>query len=155
MSTRANIVLKAKGEKPLWFYRHSDGYPSGAMPLLEKFMDHVKAGRIRANIGQAAGWLVVFGHQQYRPTPGGNANNYEPPQFEPGEKDSISAWKVGAIEPTSWGLHGDVKYLYTLDLDAKTIKCEHVGRDYGTPRNYDKEPTVTFVAIDLVKELLT
>ena len=42
MSTRANILVKdAFGEK-LWFYRHSDGYPSGALPLLRVFMKAVK-----------------------------------------------------------------------------------------------------------------
>ncbi len=145
MSTRANIKLIANNETPLWFYRHSDGYPEGAMPTLQKFMDYVKAGKIRANVGQSAGWLVVLGHQEYRPAPEGNPAEYRPPQFIPsGEGSGGMGWKVGAIEPTSCELHGDTEYLYTLDLSAKTIRCEHIVRDYGTPANYSKKPKVTF-----------
>lgn len=143
MSTRANIVLKAKGEKSLWFYRHSDGYPEGAMPTLEKFMNYVRKGAIRDNVGQAAGWLIIFGHQEYRPTLAGNKETYQSPQFTP-EGEGYSGWKVGAIEPTNWELHSDTQYLYTLDLTAKTIKCEQINRDYGSPANYDIEPKVTF-----------
>ena len=146
MSTRANIVVKAKGEKPLWFYRHSDGYPDGAMPTLKKFMNHVKSGAIRDNIGQAAGWLVVLGHLEYRPTAKGDPKQYESPQFVP-SGEGFSGWKVGAIEPTSWGMHCDIEYLYTLDLTAKTIRCQSVSHDYGTPPNYDKEPKVTLADV--------
>ena len=122
MSTRANIVL-TDGNDTLWFYRHSDGYPEGAMPLLKRFMDHVKSGAIRDNACQAAGWLILFGHQEYRPTAQGNPAEYQSPQFEP--VGGMFGWKCGAIEPTS-GPHGDIEYLYTLNLSKRTIKTTKV-----------------------------
>ena len=39
--------------------------------------------------------------------------------------ESIEApedWKVGAFEPTT-GQHGDIEYLYTIDLIAEVITC--------------------------------
>lgn len=51
MSTRANIIVKDKHDT-LWFYRHSDGYPEGTLPSLNKFLDMVKSGKIRDNVGQ-------------------------------------------------------------------------------------------------------
>ena len=57
MSTRANIIIKEdwsykddkgktkKGSDKLIFYRHSDGYPSGAMPTLNIFMKWLKDGK--------------------------------------------------------------------------------------------------------------
>jgi len=44
---RANIIIK-EGDAELWFYRHSDGYPDRMMPILEKFMERVKAGTYRS-----------------------------------------------------------------------------------------------------------
>jgi hypothetical protein len=112
MSTRANVVIKDQYGGELWFYRHSDGYPEGAMPTLKDFMKRVVAGEIRDNVSQAAGWLIVIGHEEYR---------------ELREKHPFNAWKVGAYEPTT-EQHGDIQYLYVLDLTAKTIEiCDPSG----------------------------
>jgi len=126
MSTRCNIIVKDAHQK-LYFYRHSDGYPEGAMPTLEKFMQYVKDGLIRNNVGQAAGWLIVLGAAEYDYkyvfNEGGSSayvqkttplNAYEP------TNEGYSGWKVGAIEPTDC-IHGDIEFLYILDLDTKTI----------------------------------
>jgi hypothetical protein len=113
MSTRANIKV-IDGTEELWFYRHSDGYPEGAMPLLEEFMKHVKDGTIRDNISQASGWLVWLGAKEYDQKGPGMPGMYA--GYE---------WKVGSIEPTT-GQHGDIEYLYTIDLQAQTITIEEV-----------------------------
>lgn len=118
MSTRANIILK-DGDEELWFYRHSDGYPEGALPILEKFMEAVKNGTIRDNIGQAGGWLILLGAEEYNVLP-----DFTCPDYLDGSKRE-KTWKVGAIEPTT-GRHGDIEFLYTLDLKEKTIKTEEV-----------------------------
>jgi hypothetical protein len=120
MSTRANIVVKDGSGDELIFYRHSDGYPEGALPTLQRFLDCVKSGAIRDNVGQAAGWLIVFGRQEY--AEGESDWNKSFRQGEPtGENPGGYGWKVGAIEPTT-GIHGDIEWLYVIDLKAKTIK---------------------------------
>lgn len=106
MSTRCNIKV-VDGNNELWFYRHSDGYPAGAMPLLNEFMDLVKSGAIRDNVSQASGWLIYLGAKEYG-------------LHDPNTEDGFSGWKVGSIEPTT-GEHGDIEYLYTVDLQAKAI----------------------------------
>ena len=110
MSTRANIIVKDSHDT-LFFYRHSDGYPEGAVPLLEKFLGFVKEGLIRDNVGQAAGWLIMLGASEYSTM---DRNILVPSQ------DGFSGWKVGAIEPTT-EIHGDVEYIYTVNLDTKEI----------------------------------
>ncbi|MFZ9002331.1 MAG: hypothetical protein ACO20H_13575 [Bacteriovoracaceae bacterium] len=121
MSTRANIKV-VDGYDELWFYRHSDGYPEGAMPTLEKFLDLVKSGKIRDNVVQACGHLIVLGRQEYL------------------EQDLLRSeymnWKVGAIEPTT-EQHGDIEYFYTIDLVKKTITIEEEKPDYG--RNVEED----------------
>ena len=67
MSTRASIIIKDEDEK-LIFYRHSDGYPTGTMPTLNKFLELVKSGKIRDNVGQSAGWLIILGALEYEPS---------------------------------------------------------------------------------------
>ena len=119
MSTRANILVKDQHDQ-LWFYSHCDGYPSGTLPLLEKFMEWVKAGKIRDNVGQASGWLIILGALEYKSVP---AAKYDNDDFANLQWDSVSTpddFKVGAIEPTT-GQHGDIEYLYTVDLHNKTI----------------------------------
>lgn len=109
MSTRANIIVKDKYSK-LWFYRHSDGYPEETMPTLNKFLDLIKSGKIRSNPMQSAGWLIVIGREDYH----GNT-----------PVDKATDWKVGAYEPTD-RQHGDIEYLYTVDLDKMTIDIKEV-----------------------------
>ena len=115
MSTRAVIVIKDCSGDKLLFYRHCDGYPEGTMPTLKTLIRWVKEGKIRDNVGQAAGWLIILGHREYkgRGTPcikdewGGNM------------------WKVGAYEPAT-EVYGDIEYLYLLDLTKKTIKIKRM-----------------------------
>lgn len=109
MSTRANIVVTDESKDEIWFYKHSDGYPEGIMPLLEEFLGYVKDGKIRDNIEQASGWLIALGQKEY-----------EVSIEHLNEKNNSYSWKVGSIEP-SIGQHGDIEYLYTIDLESKTI----------------------------------
>ena len=115
MSTRAQVIVKDKyGE--IWFYRHSDGYPDGVKPTIKQFVDYVKAGHIRNNVEQASGWLIVLGHNEYIE----QSPDYQKPLPEAG----AFAWKVGAYEPSVPRKHGDVEYLYTIDLEALKVTYE-------------------------------
>lgn len=109
MSTRANIRIKDKHTE-VWFYRHSDGYPEGTLPTLNKFLDLVKSNKIRDNVSQASGWLVLIGAEEYKQSLE-KLNNSEVGGYN---------WKVGAYEPTD-KLHIGVDFVYTVDLDKKEI----------------------------------
>lgn len=106
MSTRANIIISDEFEK-LYFYRHSDGYPEHTFEDLKEFCNEYKIGRLRNNASQSAGWLVIRGHKEYWSKP---------------EDMKYMKWKVGAYEPTS-ELHGDIEYLYLIDLNAMILNC--------------------------------
>lgn len=108
MSTRANVKITDSFGDELWFYKHSDGYPESTMPTLEKFLAKVKSGKIRDNAMQASGWLVVMGNEEHK-------------EIDP----QLMSWKVGAYEPTT-GIHGDIEYLYHIDLEKKTITVHNV-----------------------------
>lgn len=135
MSTRANIILKEGNEK-LFFYRHSDGYPKGTLPTLEKFLNWIKEGKVRTDLQQASGWLIVLGAIEYNAIPKYKVvveHKYNR-DWEDTDIDSIEPptdWKVGAYEPTT-GLHGDIEYLYTIDLEKKEIKVQEADCDYKT-----------------------
>jgi hypothetical protein len=110
MSTRAQIKVVDSNGNSLLFYRHSDGYPSGALPTLKRFMAMVASGQLQNNVEQSAGWLVMLGSQE---------EGYTAPD------NKYTPWKVGAIEPAC-GMHGDIEYFYTLDLAKLTIKVQSV-----------------------------
>ena len=120
MSTRANIKVTDSYGDTLWFYRHSDGYPEGALPTLSKFMKALRDGKIRNNAGQSAGWLIVLGHDEYV------GENLAPSEI--GGGDEFMGWKVGSIEPTTQQ-HGDIEFLYTIDLDKKTLTVKDIYAD--------------------------
>lgn len=111
MSTRANIKVTDSYGDVLWFYRHSDGYPKGTLPTLKKFMQWVKEGKIRDNMCQASGWLIVIGREEQR-------------EEMKDVSSSFYDWKVGSYQPTT-EQHGDIEYLYILDLDKLVIKVCH------------------------------
>lgn len=132
MSTRANIIIKDEYSK-LWFYRHSDGYPEGTMPTLNKFMQLVIDGKIRANASQAAGWLIIIGAEEYKQYHIKSKDRKSYMDMSKGQqrywKNKISSaprdWKVGAYEPTT-GQHGDIEYLYTVNLTTKKITYKRI-----------------------------
>jgi hypothetical protein len=110
MSTRANVIIKDNWGDELWFYRHSDGYPEVTVPSLTKFVGWVREGLVRHNTGQAGGWLIQLGHNEYK-------------QSDTPVIDDFSGWKVGAYEPAH-GLGGDVEYVYTIDLSIPELSYE-------------------------------
>lgn len=83
------------------------------MPSLNKLLKLIKDGIIRNDIGQASGWLIIIGAEEYHTPSTDNLRN-----------DGYD-WKVGAYEPTT-GQHGDIDYLYTVDLENKTIDVKEV-----------------------------
>jgi len=130
MSTRANVIIEERGtwgEKPyvnrLYFYRHSDGYPEGVKPTLDVFVKWLKSGKIRNNLTQSAGWLILLGSAEYNTMPGYELekSKIESLNGKYGDVSTIkdpADWKAGAYEPTN-SLHGDVEHLYVIDLKNK------------------------------------
>lgn len=130
MSTRANIILKDNSGRQIIFYRHSDGYPKGVMPTLNKFINWIKAGKIRNNLMQSAGWLVLIGAMEYNSLPKYKAKPYKlgKSTYYNVNVESIeepSDWKCGAYEITD-NIHGDIAYLYTVNVSDYSIKCQEV-----------------------------
>lgn len=138
MSTRANIVIRDSlwsQEHKLWFYRHSDGYPEGAMPTLQKFIKWLRQGKIRDNVSQASGWLILIGAAEYDEEYDSKTSKWVKKKslLTPNSVDGFGGWKCGAYEPTT-GVHGDIEYLYIIDLTAKTISCFQSWDDEGNPK---------------------
>lgn len=125
MSTRCNIIIKDKYSYVI-LYRHSDGYPEGVKPTLDKFLEWVNSGKIRKCASQASGWLVLLGIQEYAAHERYNleTQNWEKPEdillkdFSPNSRDPWNGWKIGAYEPCT-EIYGDIEYLYIIDLDSK------------------------------------
>lgn len=122
MSTCANIIIKDFDYRPreLIFYRHSDGYPDCTLPTLDVFMQYVADGKIRDNVGQAAGWLILIGADEYF----GRMRHQN--LAVPDEHRNHNGWKCGAYEPTTY-IHRDIAFCYILNLTKRTIHVYEVG----------------------------
>ena len=116
MSTRANVLVKDKYSEQ-WYYRHSDGYPSCTAESLKKFIQWLVDGKIRSNVCQGSPWLIVIGNQEYSESD--NIGGGKEPT------GGTFGWKVGAYETTD-GEHGDIAFLYTIDMKEKTVTIRDV-----------------------------
>ena len=111
MSTKAKIIIKYD-EDVLCFYRNTDGYPDGTLPTLQKFLNLIKIGKIRDNVFQASGWLIVIGMEE-------DKKSFSKLMSE-NDKNDYDSWKVGTYEPINSD-YEDVDYVYTIDLKMKEI----------------------------------
>lgn len=112
MSTRCNIVIQDSTSK-IFLYRHMDGYPSHIVPILRKVLKQVQDHKLNAAPGQVALQVLHLGLLEYtrflrkmRKYAGGSLDFYKQTK--------------GFIEPTD-GLHGDVAYVYSLDIGREEI----------------------------------
>lgn len=116
MGIRANVIIKDNNGE-LIFYRHNDGDPEGVAHSLRTFLEMVKDRKIRNNVEQAAGWLILLGCRELE-----KIRTIYPEH---------NTWKVGAYEPAT-GIAGDIEFLYEIDLNAKTLTgWEHDGEEKG------------------------
>jgi len=113
MSTRAQIAVR-DGSSTQLLYQHSDGYPTGVLPILKQYIQGVRDGGIRDNVSQSVGWLIVWSHKEMM-----EDNNYLAEKH--GNSIAFSDWKVAYIEPSPEGLHGDIEYLYVVDLVTRKV----------------------------------
>ena len=89
----------------------SDGYPEsehGVGALLDKFCDAIKSGRIRSDVVQSAGWLILMTVID---------DQFLPVDFTAPIPDSLKsyAWKASGIEITD-SIHEDIDYCYIVDM---------------------------------------
>lgn len=131
MSTRCNIVVTDAGGDKLYFYKHSDGYPSGILPILRRFLKLLKEGKIRDNVGQASGWLVRMGVDAQK--------RFLRDMRKKGYSMGLYTWQATDIEPTTC-VHSDIAFLYTVDLGKKEIRVQAVGG--GWDKQTFSEPVV-------------
>lgn len=121
MSTRCQIgFTDGKSYSPILLYKHSDGYPKGILPILEKIVSAFVKDRgadgeyLPAYIMRE--WAVRELRQKktlrekYR-----KVNKKEPP-----------AWYFGGVSVLGWGittdLHGDIEYLYVVNIATGSIR---------------------------------
>ena len=147
MSTRCNVILKesytykanngrtVSRAKELIFYRHSDGYPEGTLPSLNKFLELLRENKIRRDLSQGAGWLILIGAIEYNTIP-----EYEKGaegKTEYGLIDTIKepkSWKVGAYEPTT-EIHGDIEFLHEINMRTAELTIKR--RVFGETEKLD------------------
>jgi hypothetical protein len=135
MSTRASIRVCDSTES-LWFYRHSDGYPEGAMPTLWQFLQWLHKGHIRDNPQQAAGWLILLGakeYEQYGVYTSGAGYAPKTDLFTPDPANTCFGWKCGAYEPST-GRPIDAEYQYDVNTETGTIQV------YAVTGGYEEQP---------------
>lgn len=145
MSTRCQIVtVDSQGHLyPCKIYKHSDGYPSGVLPILKPFVEAFAAGR-----GDDPEYFIA---QVVRRFMLEDVEHYE--------KDRADRQRFGDYgNPRTnflgWGVstywHGDIEYLYVCSPDG-SIKV--LDPDMGRDRNPERDlPPHTDITADAMAE---
>ncbi len=123
MGTRASIRIKDQFGCELWFIRPYDGFPGHTMPSLQRLMGWVRAGHLRDCASEASTWLILLGIRSHVSGLAAQVKGYskDVTQMEPLTHDR----DVGSYQVTNMR-HGDIDYLYELDLSLCTIACYSV-----------------------------
>lgn len=136
MSTRANIIIRDQSTT-LYFYRHSDGYPESTGEDLKEFCKGYSKN-FRADAMQSAGWLIIHGFHTMIADHKAIDAKFSKASLEPLKGYE---WKVGYYEPTN-GLHGDVEYVYIIDLDSMTLETREANFGIADPAGSLKKTRV-------------
>jgi len=128
MSTRSQVIIKDAYDEQ-WFYRHSDGYPSGNLPQLQKLIKWYDEGLIRDNVEQSAGWLILIGareYDHYHEFENGKVRKIPKDDICKPSKKDLSSWKCGSYEISVPREHGDIEYLYIINIEDKTLTIKRM-----------------------------
>lgn len=150
MSTRSQIIIKDEYDEQ-WFYRHSDGYPSGNLPQLQKLIKWYHEGLIRRNVEQSAGWLILIGAREYdhdHDFKDGKVIEIPKKDITKPSKDDYSSWKCGSYEISVPREHGDIEYLYTINTKDETLTIKGM---YGKERTFSWKEIINMNVKDFVK----
>ena len=115
MSTRCNIIVRDK-DSQFTLYRHCDGYKE---VTFEHLKDFIKTYNFTNNYYAQASSIVTE-------------------LIRINLKKNTTDQDYNPYELTN-GIHGDIEYLYTIDLELKTIRVENYGylRDTSVCETFD------------------
>lgn len=121
MSTRSQI--KVKGSE-IMIYKHSDGYPSEVMPTLKEVMTQFIQERGNEPDYALAQIMRAFArHDEER----------KGEKLKQAKRNNDDFWIdiYSKVSMTGWGLdtviHGDIEYLYEVDLEKGRIIINNSG----------------------------
>ena len=115
MSTRCNIIIKDGAER-IHLYHHQDGYPMEVGTELQDYLQRKWGEYWRSYwCGTSIANDLVKGHINY------------PLAKEPHEDDEYEV---------TYGLHGDVEYVYVINCRARTIRCYSIPWDDEFHKDY-------------------
>jgi len=118
MSTRSQI--KVKGSE-IMIYKHSDGYPSEVMPTLEKVMKQFIKERGNEPDYALAQIMRAFARRDEKRRKEGLKRNDSFSSIY--EEPSMTGWGLDCVQ------HGDIEYLYKVDLEEGIILIKDLWND--------------------------
>lgn len=104
MSTRAQIKIK---DYDVTIYKHSDGYPQGVIPSLRAYLGKFVKNRGNDKEYAIARILMNFALLE---------KEYREKMPSPFNEESFTGWGLCT------DLHGDIEYLYIVDLECRKIE---------------------------------
>lgn len=108
MSTRCNIIIK-DGKDRITLYHHHDGYPMGVGTELQQFLEKRYGGPYGHWYADSIANRLVKGEALY------------PFHTEDGKKDD--EYEI------TFGLHGDIEYVYVINCVTKNLRCYEIPWD--------------------------
>ena len=115
MATRCNVIVEDNSGYRIFMYRHNDGYPESVLPALAPILSALRI-HIADKDDNMMRYLSPFAQSRL--------------ESIADLKKSVAyvAAKIEDIEPFEFttDIHGDIEWLYTLNVDTAELNYEQV-----------------------------
>lgn len=106
MATRCNVIVENNSGYRIFMYRHCDGYPESVAPALAPILSELRTDKDREKMG------VSYVAEKIE--------DIEETYFIMGNQKSHKPFQY------TTDIHGDIEWLYTLNVDTTELHYEQV-----------------------------
>lgn len=108
MATRCNVIVEDNSGYRIFMYRHNDGYPESVLPALAPILSALRNDKDFFNRSPFQSRLERIADVK--------------------KSAAYVAAKIEEIEPFEFttDIHGDIEWLYTLNVDTTELHYEHL-----------------------------
>lgn len=125
-----STIAKVEGAHPFCVYKHSDGYPTGVLPVLVPFAENFGKHRGHDPEYCIAQIIRAFAIAEFEHAMAWDAKEKEmvvdPSGYSLEYKKGITHAEGEKLRVTGWGvdsgIHGDIEYLYVVNSATGTVE---------------------------------
>jgi hypothetical protein len=121
LATRCNVIVEDNGGYRIFMYRHNDGYPESVLPALAPILSALRNNKDKDNSHDN----IFVQSRLERIADLKKSAAYVAAKIEDIE-ETINGEKTYRPFEFTTDIHGDIEWLYTLNVDTTELHYEHL-----------------------------